>query len=519
MIAGIGTVAGDEDHPLGQLRLAALERLVELDPVDVGHPEVTEHQIEGALAQPLQRSPSARHRLHAMPFALQGLDEPLADERIVVDDQDAGCAWLGPAAPMQPLHAPAQAPVHAQRPPRAALADLAQRPLRAVGGGPQDRRILQDRAEAAVVAARAGPERAGRRPTARVLVDLHHLSGHDSHVVVARDEGVDRVRDLGAVGLDLVGELRVGELAAVGPAGEVSPAQLLEPVGRDEAVASVVVVDEHHAPGGHRLERAPAQTEHQVGLRDLVLHRPRRVAGSRLPHRHAQLVAHAPDLRPLPGRHVVGEDQGPAGAGGDRSPGAEPLHVDPVADDHHLAGRDAVPLDQVIAHLLADRDVPARVEGAGGGLLLPRQDPMAGEDHGPVRIARPRQQRLVTVVRVDDVHLGRRREIRGHRHAGRHQALRDRAEPRTPAHHLVAQARELDREGIEVGLGAAVVVEGVVGDEDLHPDSTIISDPYPIRRGQITGTHVPATSAYRSPDIDSGRCDPTLWLGRHRPPR
>ena len=73
------------------------------------------------------------------------------------------------------------------------------------------------------------------------------------------------------------------------------------------------------------------------------------------------------------------------------------------------------------------------------------------------------------MVGVDDVDVvGRGAQVAGHRDPGRGQALRHRAEPRAEADDLVADSPQLDRQRVDERLGAGVVVEVVVRDEDLH---------------------------------------------------
>jgi hypothetical protein len=405
--------------------------------------------------------------------ALAGEDvgEPLADQRVVVDHQDPGRRpRLRRTAP-EPPQAGAGRAVHPHDLPGAAPPNVLQRALRARGRRTERRHVGEDRGQGAVLPDRVGAGGVGgaRGPLARLLVEADELARHHPHVVITRDEGVHALRDGRIVGRDLGGQLGLGEVARVGAAREVAPPQQLEPLRGDEPVAPVVVVDHDEAPARHRLQRAAPEPEDQVGPVQLVLHRPERIPGPHLADRDAEAAADAADLGALLARHVVGEDEGPAGVRGDGGAGLEAIQVDAVAHDRDLALGHRVAPHQVVAGLLAHRDVAGDAERGRERLLLPGQDPVAGEEHGAVGIAGAGEERLVAMVGVDDVDVvGRGAQVAGHRDPGRGQALRHRSEPRAEADDLVADSPQLDRQRVDERLGAGVVVEVVVRDEDLH---------------------------------------------------
>ncbi len=123
-----------------------------------------------------------------------------------------------------------------------------------------------------------------------------------------------------------------------------------------------------------------------------------------------------------------------------------------------------------------------------------------GEDERSTRQAGARQRHGVDVLAVDDVDVARQpggvvvhleavlAEPRGHATA-----------PRREEGHLVAQAPELRRDGLEVALAPGPCVEGVVGHQDLHVGPVPTRPPQRVHPHRMSGRRRPSPAGVPPP--------------------
>jgi hypothetical protein len=85
---------GHEDDSLEQLRVVALDLLVELLPVHLGHAQVAEDQVVAVLPDEVEGFLAVLRGVDVVPLDAEGVRDQFAHRALVVDDQDAGSSHV-----------------------------------------------------------------------------------------------------------------------------------------------------------------------------------------------------------------------------------------------------------------------------------------------------------------------------------------------------------------------------------------------------------------------------------------
>ena len=80
--------AGDEDEAVEQIGVALLDLAKEAEPVELGHPEVAQHDVVGAPLEALQRGQAVGRGVDVVALAAEDIGDELRDDALVVDHQD-----------------------------------------------------------------------------------------------------------------------------------------------------------------------------------------------------------------------------------------------------------------------------------------------------------------------------------------------------------------------------------------------------------------------------------------------
>jgi hypothetical protein len=89
-------VAGHHDHRAGQA-LVLVPLLEQADAVEIGHPDVEQHQVRAALAQRVSRRLAVLGAADGVALVLEDVLHRLSDVGLVVHDEDVGRAHGSPA--------------------------------------------------------------------------------------------------------------------------------------------------------------------------------------------------------------------------------------------------------------------------------------------------------------------------------------------------------------------------------------------------------------------------------------
>src|SRR4026207_2071709 len=85
---------GHEDDPLEDLGVVALDLLVELLPVHLGHAQVAEDQVVAVLPDEVERFLAVLRSVDVVTLDGERVRDQLAHGALVVDDQDAGSSHV-----------------------------------------------------------------------------------------------------------------------------------------------------------------------------------------------------------------------------------------------------------------------------------------------------------------------------------------------------------------------------------------------------------------------------------------